>query len=338
MVKMKSNREDLVQLSSYQGYVSPLVTIFCTTYNHSKFLKECFEGLLSQKVSFPVEILVHDDASTDDTPSIINEYQKKYPSVFKVIFQKENQYAQGAKILVDFMFPVARGKYIAICEGDDFWRDPEKLQMQIEFLEANPDFSLSFTDVSVQRGEIFHESEHAQYHEKILANRTEFTIHDLMKDNFIPTCTMVLKKESFENCPGWVRMLPFFDWALGLLSSKNGKINYIPKKTSVYRVHESGVWSSKSYSVRMQSKIRFHYLVYQNLGPSYSELALDALVADAKECADYASWLEKNNESKLAHLKKYQKIDSFLRVFFKPNSILTKFVKFILGRAKVPKN
>src|SRR5690606_25359461 len=103
------------------------------------FIRQCLDGIFMQKCNFEYEILIHDDASTDDTQKIIKEYQQKYPEIIKPILQTENQYSKGVRgIMARFNFPRAKGKYIALCEGDDYWTDPLKLQKQIDFLENNP--------------------------------------------------------------------------------------------------------------------------------------------------------------------------------------------------------
>jgi len=126
-----------------------LVSICCVTYNHVEYIRDTLESFLMQKTDFPIEILIHDDASTDGTVEIVKEYERKYPEIVKPIFQKENQYSQGIGISATYQYPRARGKYIAICEGDDYWTDPNKLQKQVDFLENNTEFGLVFTDVQI---------------------------------------------------------------------------------------------------------------------------------------------------------------------------------------------
>lgn len=127
-----------------------LVSISCITYNHDKYIRDCFDGFLMQKTDFAFEVLVHDDASTDNTSNIIREYQEKYPDIFKPIIQKENQYSKGIRSFsVTFNFPRAKGKYIALCEGDDYWTDPYKLQKQLDFMEQHDDVSMCFHRVNV---------------------------------------------------------------------------------------------------------------------------------------------------------------------------------------------
>ncbi|MBR3411528.1 MAG: glycosyltransferase [Bacteroidales bacterium] len=126
--------------------LAPLVSVCCLTYNHAPFIRNCLDGFLAQKTDFSIEILIHDDASTDGTDRIIREYAEKYPEIIFPIFEEENQYSRGyaGKMDIEFNYSRARGKYIAYCEGDDYWTDPSKLQRQVDFMETHPDYSVCF--------------------------------------------------------------------------------------------------------------------------------------------------------------------------------------------------
>ena len=115
------------------------VSVVCLAYNHAKYIRDALEGFVSQKTSFPFEVIVHDDASTDGTDLIIKEFQSRYPEIIKPVFQKENQYSQGVSIAQAFLYPLVHGEYVALCEGDDYWTDPLKLQKQVEALESHPE-------------------------------------------------------------------------------------------------------------------------------------------------------------------------------------------------------
>ena len=104
--------------------IKPPISICCLTYNHEPYIEQCLEGFLMQKVDFPIEILIHDDASTDKTAEIIRKYESKYPEIIKPVYQSENQYSKGISVSRVYQFPRAQGKYIALCEGDDYWTDP----------------------------------------------------------------------------------------------------------------------------------------------------------------------------------------------------------------------
>ncbi|MDN5307379.1 MAG: hypothetical protein PWP16_742 [Eubacteriaceae bacterium] len=127
----------------------PLVSISCITYNHENFIRDAIEGFLMQRTTFPVEILIHDDASTDKTAEIVREYEQKFPQLIKPIYQTENQYSKGKKISATYNYPRAKGKYIALCEGDDYWTDPLKLQKQVDFMEANPEYGMCYTSFNI---------------------------------------------------------------------------------------------------------------------------------------------------------------------------------------------
>ena len=118
-----------------------IVSVLCTAYNHESFIRQCLDGFVMQKTNFRFEAIVHDDASTDGTAAIIREYAEKYPDIIVPIYQTENQYSKKIGIYKTFLYPKAQGKYIAICEGDDYWTDPYKLQKQVDILENNPDCS-----------------------------------------------------------------------------------------------------------------------------------------------------------------------------------------------------
>ena len=122
--------------------MTPLVSVYCLAYNHEKYIRETLEGFMRQKTDFSYEVIVHDDASTDGTANIIREYAEKYPEIIKPIIQTENQYSKGLLIFHSFIYPHIRGKYLAVCEGDDYWCDEYKLQKQVDWMEAHPDYSL----------------------------------------------------------------------------------------------------------------------------------------------------------------------------------------------------
>ena len=132
----------------------PLVSIGCTTYNQEPYIRQCIEGFLMQKTNFPFEIIINDDCSTDGTTEIIKEYEKQYPNLINAIYHSENQQSRGVRsVYFEYVFPAARGKYMAMCEGDDYWTDPLKLQKQVDFLEKYNEYSLVYSKVKVVNGQ-----------------------------------------------------------------------------------------------------------------------------------------------------------------------------------------
>ena len=122
---------------------TPLVSVYCMTYNQEKTIGQAIESIVAQKTDFPFELIVHDDASTDKTAEIVRDYAARYPDIVRPIFQTENQF-RNCNLIQTFIHPVSRGQYIAICEGDDYWTDPEKLQLQVERMESVPACTLCF--------------------------------------------------------------------------------------------------------------------------------------------------------------------------------------------------
>ncbi len=118
------------------------VTVVCTCYNQASYIRDALEGFIAQKTSFPYEVIVHDDASTDGTSEIILEYAKRFPKLIIPVIQTENKVSQGIGIYKDYISPLVHGRYIAKCEGDDYWIDENKLQKQFDFLENNKDYTM----------------------------------------------------------------------------------------------------------------------------------------------------------------------------------------------------
>ena len=126
--------------------MQPTVIVWCLTYNQKDYIRDALNGFVMQQTTFPFEVVVHDDASTDGTTEIVMDYACRYPDIVKPMVEKENQWQKGGlKHIISIMNEQhRRGKYIAFCEGDDYWTDPNKLQRQVDFLEKNPDYSMCF--------------------------------------------------------------------------------------------------------------------------------------------------------------------------------------------------
>lgn len=236
---------------------TPVVSVCCITYNHRNFILDCLNGFLIQETSFPVEILIHDDASTDQTAAIIREYQKKYPNVIKAICQEENQWSKGVRPNAEFNLPRARGKYIAICEGDDYWTDPLKLQKQVDVLDRDPTFGLTFCNLKV----IYDDSgqpPHNAYQEvahlpkgnrlRIFAHPNERTsFADLIKGNYVHTPGVLFRNwVREEGVPDYMAKVSIGDWPLHLFTATKGDLHYCREVMGVYQVHRNGVWSQRN--------------------------------------------------------------------------------------------
>lgn len=224
-------------------YLTPLVSISFITFNQAPYLRACLDGFLMQKTSFIFEILIHDDCSTDETREIIEEYSKKYPDIIFPIFQTENQYSKGVRgMMARFNFPRSRGKYLALCEGDDYWSDPYKLQKQVDFLENNPDFSICFHNMK-----ILNESNPSAI--EFTNSKDQESVSSILdlasKGNFMFTASVVFKKPK-DGFPNWLTDLPIGDYAVHLFNAQFGKIKFLDQVMGVYRIHTGGVWGSFS--------------------------------------------------------------------------------------------
>ena len=212
------------------------VSILCSTYNHKNYIRQALDGFLMQKTKFGFEVLINDDGSNDDTVGIVNEYAKKYPNIIKPYFQKENLYSKGYRnMMMRFLFPKAKGKYIALCEGDDYWTNPEKLQNQVDFLEKNKDYALCFHSVKVT-------FENNSKPDSVYPDRkktSEFTVDKLLRGNYIQTNSVMYRRQNYKNLP--FDVMPG-DWYLHLYHAQFGKIDFINKVMGVYRRHEEGLW------------------------------------------------------------------------------------------------
>ena len=220
----------------------PIVSICCITYNQEKYISETIEGFLMQKTSFPIEIIIHDDASTDKTAEIIKQYVDKHPDLITPIFQTVNQYSKGIKPTTNFLYPKAKGKYIAICEGDDYWTDPYKLQKQVDFLEANEDYGMVCTDV------LKYNQTTGKFIESSIAPFDGWIYEERFKEaNQIWTVTVCFRKELLFNLPQLDTSKYFTgDIFLYFHLSLQSKVKFINEKTAVYRVLEESASHFKS--------------------------------------------------------------------------------------------
>lgn len=221
-----------------------LVSISCITYNHSAYIRQCLDGMLMQQTTFGFEILIHDDCSTDGTDDIIREYVSKFPQIIKPLFEEENQYQQGKPIgTAVWNLPRAKGKYIAICEGDDYWTDPLKLQKQVDFLESHSEYGLVHTHRKIDMAGQLYETPLIDYKE---------TKKTLLHSCSIATCTVMYTTEIFNLIQDeYARILresnlPMSDYPLWLLIAEKSKIGYLPDATANYRMLPESASHSKS--------------------------------------------------------------------------------------------
>lgn len=218
------------------------VTVICLTYNHVSYIRDALEGFVSQKADFPFEVIVHDDASTDGTDGIIREYQAKYPGIIRPVFQKENQYSKGVKIPQTFIFPLVRGEYVALCEGDDYWTDPLKLQRQVKALEAHPERDICCHRAARRLNGRFKGWVAPRWRSGVIPAEEVILGGGA---NFSATSSIMCRSGVYlANTP--MREVITNDYSLTIQASLRGGMVYLSSPMSVYRLGVEGSWSSRN--------------------------------------------------------------------------------------------
>lgn len=219
------------------------ISVCIITYNHEKFIAQTLEGILMQKGDFELEIIIGEDCSTDATADIIRNYEQRFPDIIKPIYNKKNL---GPSKNAYQTLMRCEGKYIAVCEGDDYWTDAYKLQKQVDFLDKNPDFSICFHLVE----NLIEETQVIQKPENRLT-KDVFELEDVLRVGFVTTCAMVFRNHLFKQLPEWYFKMQYGDWALSLILAQYGKIKLIKEYMAVYRIHSKGIWSGQLYDRRL---------------------------------------------------------------------------------------
>lgn len=220
-----------------------MVSIQCMAFNHEPYIRQCLDGFVMQKTNFYFEAIIHDDASTDGTSDIIREYERMYPDIIKPIYQIENQYSKHDGSIRRALDSKTRGKYIALCEGDDYWIDPLKLQKQVDFLEANP-----WCTMTCNRTMLYSVHQNKIVGENYCYNRDQIVdSKDVIQRGglFISTCSILFRPSIIENYPDYCKKCHVGDYPLQIMATMKGHIYYINKPMSVYRVENSSSWMGK---------------------------------------------------------------------------------------------
>jgi glycosyltransferase involved in cell wall biosynthesis len=315
----------------------PLVSVCIITYQHVEFIRKCLDGALMQRTDFLYEIIVGEDESNDGTREICKEYAEAYPDRIRLFLRsrKDVIYVNGTPVgRYNFIecIKAVKGKYIAICEGDDYWTDPLKLQKQVDFLEKNPDFSICFHNAKILNEENPNESGYSNS-----PNQSEIcSFDDLAKGEFIYTATCIFHTSDFKKFP---EKYYFFinNYTLDLHNAQYGKIKYFNEVMSVYRKHRGGIWSMVSREKTLINQLpTYKFYVYyfdrkykhyfiRHLRNITSELV--SILATKK---DYKRFWQHYWEYVKYNVTDSRKIATIIYLFFK--------ISFVTLRQKIRKN
>lgn len=235
------------------------VDVYCLTYNHEAYIRETLEGFLCQKTDFPFRVLVHDDASTDRTPEILRAYERRYPGFFHCIYQTENQYQKGVHIPQTVLRPWLSAPYIAVCEGDDRWSDPQKLQMQVDYMRSHPDCTLCVHDTAL-----------IDAAGKPLGRRVnggkadrDFTAEEIIRalgGGLFHTSAFLFRRDVLLDRPAAFEAAGIGDYPLAIYAASAGRVHYIARVMSCYRVGHPGSWTEQTLGVPEKKIAHFEHL------------------------------------------------------------------------------
>ncbi|GAB0167075.1 glycosyltransferase [Lysinibacillus sp. CTST325] len=321
-----------------------LVSINCLTYNHEDYIADAIESFLKQKTNFKYEILIHDDASTDRTPEIIRKYEMEFPDIIKPIYQIENQYSKGVNVS-EIIRKKARGKYIALCEGDDYWTNENKLQKQVDYMEQNPECTICFHNghVEDQRGKgknrliIPWLPENKNYFKN--ENR-KYLAGELQLLGYIPTMSILYSKRILNNPPDWYFDAPVGDNALKLLAASYGYAYYMNEAMGIYRFNvprsATTKWKEESKEQAVKRCNRFITMLkdfndYTNKRHE-REIELSKLTWEIQRLrlmGDYKGLKDKKFNRYLNLLNGPDKIKGYISIYFPSFFNYGKKIKFI---------
>lgn len=248
----------------------PLLSVAMITYNHAPYIAQAIDSVLRQETRFPIEIVLGEDCSTDGTREIVREYQRNHPRVLRALLPESNL---GATQNFVATLAECRGRYVATLEGDDYWTATDKLQKQVDFLEAHPECSLSCHRVQY----IYADGSRPPhgYREDVAAGF--YTPDHLIRDFFVKTCSVVMRGEWTRNLPEWMQLSFIGDWPLFCLAALHGKVALLDDNMAGYRVHAGGFWSSRQWEQRFSERVKVANHLMRELPAQYTDALRDVI-------------------------------------------------------------
>ncbi|MUK46091.1 glycosyltransferase [Aliivibrio fischeri] len=311
-VSLKSEKEII---SNWTDDDDVKISVVCSAYNHEKYIENAIVSFLMQETTYKYEIIIRDDASNDKTASIIDRYYQKYPKIIHPIYEKENTFKKGIKPL-KVLIDKAKGKYIAVCEGDDYWVSKDKLQKQAEYMELNSIVELTFHSTNV-----LSKNEYIKSNNNLI-NEDCFTTEDIINNWFIHTQTMMFRNnfdvnKIYDQFIGVLNM----DWAIQLVLSLKGEVRYLSDIESVYRKHDGSL--SKVNFLNQKKRALFLILLMDKFD-QYSNYNYSLPLQDKK-----IKILDEFCKNELVHNNRVAYIVSYPKEYF--TNILTK-IKLRINR------
>ncbi len=236
------------------------VSVWMTAYNHEKYLQQCLDSVLRQKTNFDFDIILGEDCSKDKTREIALEYQKKYPEKIKLLLPEKNIGMMDMDLAT---WSLCKGEYLALLNGDDYWTDENKLQTQADLLDENPDTVICFHKAKVED-----ETNRSSFETVYLETTDTMPVESLLL-GYNPIMTPTVMIRNIWTIPEWYRDLPYGDMPLYLMLAQKGKIKYIDKMMSVYRVHSAGQWQGESVYNNLLKDLKFYKVMNEKLDYKY---------------------------------------------------------------------
>lgn len=245
------------------------LSVMMITYNHERFIAQAIESVLAQRVNFEYELVIGEDCSTDGTRAVIMDFQRRYPDRILPLLRDQNI---GAMRNFAETIAACQGQYVAFLEGDDYWTSVDKLQRQVDFLDAYPDRVLC-----CHRVKFLNETGSSQADVHPLLAAGPYTIEDLLRINFVMTCSSVLRRDLIGPFPRWFFDMKMGDWPLFAIVARHGKIELMDEIMATYRVHPGGTWSSLQRMTQLQEMARMLRLLDKHLEFQYTKTIRQAI-------------------------------------------------------------
>jgi glycosyltransferase involved in cell wall biosynthesis len=273
------------------------VSVLVMTFNHRRFIEEALDSVLSQRTQFDWELLVSEDCSTDGTREVVIDYQRRSPGRIRLLLSERNLRSNA---VVARGIAAARGQYIALLDGDDFWSCADKLQRQVEFMDAHPECSICFHNARV----VHEDGSRPPWNWVPAGQRQLSTLEDLWMGNFIPTCSTMYRNGVVGTLPDWYSSffvtptLFITDWPLHVLHAERGLIGYLDEVMGTYRYHSGGLYSRHGEYEKLALTLEFYRKMNELTQHRYERVIAGAV---SRYFLDWADEYQRRGETARAY-------------------------------------